>query len=77
MIEFESTIKNGLPVIVKAWIQSPEPSVGLDWGCEIYSICFLSGHEIKFKIDREDIDRLNDEAIEFAQNVGKMSTWDY
>ena len=45
MIEIQTTIKNGLPVIARGSLVGPEPGVGyFDYGIEDLEILWLSGH---------------------------------
>lgn len=64
-VEFETTIKGGLPVVVKAVLYPPEPDVGIfDWQPEIDSIEWLKGGQIKFEIDDFDWQKIQDECVE-------------
>lgn len=63
-VEFETTIKGGLPVIVKAVLHPPEPDVGIfEWQPEIHSIEWLKGSKIKFDIDDFDWQKIQDECL--------------
>jgi hypothetical protein len=64
-MEFESTIKGGLPVIVEYSIQPAEPDVGFERDyIDDFVVKWTSGHEIKFDIPESDMDRLYDEAFD-------------
>lgn len=63
-VEFETTIKGGLPVIVKATLYPPEPDVGIfDWQPE-YALYWLNGGECHIHVKDEDHERIIDECLE-------------
>lgn len=68
-VEFQSTVKGGLPVLVVARIHAAEPDVGI-FGktAELEDICWPSGKPITAKawnsIPEADLERLMDEALD-------------
>ena len=55
MIEIETTIKDGLPVIASGEVQRAEPDVGLMGPfVEDLEVKFLSGHPVPFELSDED-----------------------
>ena len=64
-VEFETTIKSGLPVVVNAVLHRPEPDIGIfNWQPEITHITFFSGHEYKLDLSNDDQERLEQECLE-------------
>lgn len=68
-VEFDSSVKGGLPVCVVARIHPPEPDVGIfNHTAEIVSVHWTSGKEISdgvyASISTDDWLRLEDEALE-------------
>ena len=67
-VRFESTIKGGLPVVVRAWIGDAEPDVGIMYPyIDQLLVEFESGHPYPFDLSEEEYDRLGDEALERLQ----------
>lgn len=67
--EIETTIKGGLPVIVRASVHPAEPDVGIfTKQVDIDDICWLSGKSVSRKIynsiSAEDFERIATEVIE-------------
>lgn len=66
-VEFETTIKGGLPVLVKAVLHPPEPDVGiLGWQPE-YELFWLKGKPCRLEISDEDNERIMYECIDAIQ----------
>lgn len=67
--EFQSSIKNGLPVKVDAYCYPGEPSTywhpGSEPEVQILSVKYISGHEIKWKISDKDMEQLEIDGFEF------------
>lgn len=63
-VEFETTIKGGLPVIVKALLHPPEPDIGIfDWQPE-YELHWLKGKPCYLKISEDDHERIMEECLD-------------
>ena len=64
MIEIETTIKDGLPVLASGEVQRPEPDVGImSQFVEDLEVCFLSGHPVPFELSDEDDQRVVNEIV--------------
>lgn len=66
-VEFETTVKGGLPVIATCRLYPAEPDIGITQEqVEMESICWLSGKEVSRNVYRSipqsDIDRIEEEA---------------
>jgi hypothetical protein len=66
-VEFHSSIKGGLPVLVLARVHPAEPDVGCGESAEIEGIFWLSERAVTDtvwnSIPRADFDRLEEEAV--------------
>lgn len=63
-VEFETTIKGGLPVIVKAILHPPEPDVGIFYWQPEYEMFWLKGKPCYLEISEGDHDRIMEECID-------------
>ena len=64
MIEIETIIKDGLPVIARGEICRSEPDVGImSEFVEDLEVCFLSGHPVPGDLSDEDDQRIVDELV--------------
>jgi len=62
--EFETTIKGGLPVLVKARIYPPEYDVGIfSWQPEP-EFFWTSGKPLSIDVPKSDMERIEDECLE-------------
>lgn len=63
-VEFETTVKGGLPVLVKATIFPPEPDIGIDQWQPEFDLFWLKGKPCYIDIPQRDMDRISDECLE-------------
>ena len=64
MIEIQTTIKNGLPVLAQGEIVGPDPDVGyFHHGIEDLEILWRSGHPCRLAISGAEEARITDELI--------------
>ena len=64
MIEIQTTIKNGLPVLAQGEIVGPDPDVGyFHYGIEDLEILWLSGRPCRIEITAADEDRIVEELL--------------
>ena len=70
MIEIETTVRGGLPVLAQGRIGLPEPDVGF-LGCSVYDIdiLWLSGHVCNLPLSEADYQRIYDEILESARDL--------
>lgn len=67
MVEFQSTVKGGLPCLVWARIFPPEPDIGIfDWQAEP-EIMWLTGKPMNIDIPQSDMERIMEECLEMAE----------
>ena len=64
MIEIQTTIKNGLPVLAQGEIVGPDPDVGyFNHGIEDLEILWLSGRPCHLEITAAEEDRIIEELL--------------
>ena len=62
--EFETTIKGGLPVLVKARIHPPETDIGINQWQPEPELFWLNGKPLSIDVPRKDMERIEDECLE-------------
>ena len=65
MIEIETTIRDGLPVLASGQVCRLEPDVGImSQFVEDLEVCFLSGHPVPGDLSDDDDQRIVNELVE-------------
>jgi hypothetical protein len=66
VIEFETTIKRGLPVIAQVRLYPSEPDVGMGPSAELEDVMWMTGRSLPpdFDIPGPDLDRIEREALD-------------
>lgn len=63
-VEFETTIKGGLPVLIEAVMHPPEPDVGVNYWQPEFRLFWLKGGECFIDISDADQERIEEECRE-------------